>query len=107
MFPQVVRPRFSTQAVRGQGYPNAMVNRARMPRGPAQRPVSHNQQSRVGGAGAGMPGVTGQRVNVPAGGQRKTNYRHPVSQSGAAPQPLANSGAAPAGISLPVSKTSP
>ena len=109
MFPApVVRTRFPTQNVRGQGYPGGMVNRARM-RGPPPRPASHNPpQSRVGGAGSGMPGMGTQRVNaIPAPGPRKQNYRPQVNPSGAGQQSLANSGTSQTGITIPVSRTLP
>ncbi|XP_028406076.1 polyadenylate-binding protein 4-like [Dendronephthya gigantea] len=97
--PQVVRTRFPTQTVRGQpgAYPGPMVNRARMQRTP--RPVGHNQQqSRVGPAGAGVPG----RVNPVPAGPRNQRYRPAVNQPGAGQQPPANAAnAAQTGIAIP------
>ncbi|CAB3991305.1 polyadenylate-binding 4-like [Paramuricea clavata] len=97
--PQVVRTRFPTQPVRGQGaYPGPMMNRApRMQR--ATRPVGHQQQSRVGSAGPGMPGMSGQRINpVPGAGPRNQKYRPAMHQQGAAQQPPANAANSSAGV---------
>ena len=81
-----------------------MMNRApRMQR--ATRPVGHQQQSRLGSAGRGMPGMSGQRVNpVPGAGPRSQRYRPAMHQPGAAQQPPANAANSSAGVAAPVSK---
>ena len=82
-----------------------MMNRApRMQR--ATRPVGHQQQSRLGSAGRGISGMSGQRVNLVAGaGPRSQKYRPAVNQVGAAQQPSANAENSSAGVAAPVSKT--
>ena len=101
--PQVVRPRFPTQAVRGQpNYPGAMMTRPRVQRAASARPVGHNQQQARMGPAGGMPGMQGRMGGVPSSGPRNTKYRPPVNQTGAGQTAPANATTSP-GIAMPVS----